>query len=383
MKRFIKDMHSKHLPWHAYLPVILVVFMDYFCYQLLAPNIPFIIQYYISGIHEGDIGYYSGFLTASYYIGSTFGNLFWGWYSDQVGRRKCFLTSLFFVFICMNMFGFASNYYTGIYIRGIWGFMNGNIATAKTYIGEICNHYTQPLGYSLFISAIGLAYFLGSFLSGILSQPTEYFPWLVTTIPILKDYPFYLPCFVGSMMIFITAVIITLYLPETLTHNQILNIKETKSLIKHSMGHHQLKTNIYSNPNLSTIDIELILWSKDNIISLIKDKTVLTTAFLYGLVAIVQGAEDSFYPLWLLNAKEEGGFEFDQIYISILLPLLTQLYTYTQIYSVSIIAYGTLLLSTPVALTIVQSFVLNLLYSITVLSRLFTFAYPPRYICLF
>lgn len=38
-----------------------------------------------------DIGYYSGYLLSSFYLGQIVGTIFWGWYADQYGRRNAAL----------------------------------------------------------------------------------------------------------------------------------------------------------------------------------------------------------------------------------------------------------------------------------------------------
>ena len=41
--------------------------------------------------------------------------------------------------------------------RTLWGFLNGNLGIAKTYISEICNDYTQTLGFSIFQTVGGIS----------------------------------------------------------------------------------------------------------------------------------------------------------------------------------------------------------------------------------
>ena len=59
--------------------------------------------------------------------------------------------------ISINIFGLATDYSTAIFGRALWGFLNGNLGIAKTYISEICNDYTQTTGFAIFQTVGGIA----------------------------------------------------------------------------------------------------------------------------------------------------------------------------------------------------------------------------------
>ena len=81
--------------------------------------------------------------------------------------------------ISINIFGLATNYATAILGRALWGFLNGNLGIAKTYISEICNDYTQTTGFAIFQTVGGIATYL--------SKPEENFPELTKRYPVLRD----------------------------------------------------------------------------------------------------------------------------------------------------------------------------------------------------
>ena len=59
--------------------------------------------------------------------------------------------------ISINIFGLADNFAVAFVGRLLWGFLNGNLGIAKTYISEICNDYTQTFGFSIFQTIGGIS----------------------------------------------------------------------------------------------------------------------------------------------------------------------------------------------------------------------------------
>lgn len=108
-------------------------------------------------MEDAEIGHYSGWITAAYALGGIPGNFFWGWFADQYGRRWSICLSIIGVMISINIFGLATDYSTAIFGRALWGFLNGNLGIAKTYISEICNDYTQTTGFAIFQTVGGIA----------------------------------------------------------------------------------------------------------------------------------------------------------------------------------------------------------------------------------
>ena len=108
-------------------------------------------------MEDSDLGFYSGWITAAYSLGGIPGNFFWGWFSDRYGRRWSICLSIIGVIICMTIFGLATDFWVAFISRTLWGFLNGNLGIAKTYISEICNDYTQTFGFSIFQTVGGFS----------------------------------------------------------------------------------------------------------------------------------------------------------------------------------------------------------------------------------
>ena len=101
-------------------------------------------------------------------MGGIFGNLIWGWFSDNFGRKPTIVISLigrFYIWyylqvgsaIFCQLFGLAPNYTWAFIFRTCWGLMNSTVGVVKTYIGEVCNAKTISSGMSLISASGGLA----------------------------------------------------------------------------------------------------------------------------------------------------------------------------------------------------------------------------------
>ncbi|KAK8803491.1 hypothetical protein WA158_001185 [Blastocystis sp. Blastoise] len=418
MKPFTHGKDPRKMEWGPLTSVLMVAFMDSFCYQLIYPNLAFMIKDFFPGINDTDIGYYSGVLTAAYSLGGIPGSLFWGWFADRYGRRKCFLISLICIFICMNAFGLTMNFYGSVAIRVIWGFANGILGATKTYISEICTDHTQAFGFALFSAIGGVAGVFGPVLGGLLAKPERNFPGIAIAIPFLREYPYYLPCFVGGIVNILVIFLVIFCLPETLTDEEIKKNNENKLLTQKSIKEVLDKKKNDSKYQLTEEEIELELWSQDNYWTIGVNKVVVVSCLLYLLISFAQAAQDALFPLFLLNPKDiliiyilynviillihflqyfNHGFEFDQTDIGyvfsgtviaqalcspLLLPLLQKFLSYRHTYLIFMIIYGFCNLLTPLLGLLsyenktIQWFWCNFYFSFSYAIRILAFAYP-------
>ncbi|KAK8803492.1 hypothetical protein WA158_001186 [Blastocystis sp. Blastoise] len=351
MKVFDRSSYNGQFPYGPIIAVCCVTFLDQFSQQLITPTIPFIVKSFYPDLNDTELGYYAGYLNASFSLGNIPGSLFWGWYADRVGRRNCFLTTLTGVFILSNLFGISPNYALAIVFRALWGFFQGNVGPAKTYISEVCTPKQQALGFSLFIAAAGISNFVGPTVGGLLSNSDTNFPALVKAIPFLKQYKFYLPCFVASILMLCVFFEVLFIVPETLTKKQIKVNDEMKHQTKKLLLEVTEKQKKDPNYMLSEKEIEIKLWGQDNYISVIKNKDVLISASCYCY----------------LTSGNCVAFIFSS---PLLLPQLSRLFNYTTIFTATSILFGLLLWIAPVSGIMTESpewsqwFVTNFLYGL-------------------
>jgi MFS family permease len=73
----------------------------------------------------------------------------WGYFSDKIGRRKVLLIGTFGTSISCLIFGLSKFYWWALLSRAFFGFVNGNLGVAKTYLREITDETNQAKAFSL------------------------------------------------------------------------------------------------------------------------------------------------------------------------------------------------------------------------------------------
>ncbi|THU83594.1 MFS general substrate transporter [Dendrothele bispora CBS 962.96] len=165
---------------------------------------PFINQMMeeVAHIPKAKVGYYAGLVESAFALVQFLFVYQWGALSDRVGRRVVALTGLGGVLISVLGFGLSKNLGMMIVTRCIAGAMNGNVAVVKSMLAEITDETNQARAFALLPAAYAVGSTIGPLLGGYLSHPVERYPvfermGFVTVF--LSDYPFFLPCFVGSL----------------------------------------------------------------------------------------------------------------------------------------------------------------------------------------
>ncbi|XP_072151535.1 protein ZINC INDUCED FACILITATOR-LIKE 1 isoform X5 [Setaria viridis] len=97
----------------------------------LFPFIYFMVRDFHISKTEEDIGFYAGFLAASYMVGRAIAAIFWGILSDRIGRKPVIAFSILSVVIFNTLFGLSTTYWMAIATRFVLGALNGLLAPIK------------------------------------------------------------------------------------------------------------------------------------------------------------------------------------------------------------------------------------------------------------
>ncbi|TVU27104.1 hypothetical protein EJB05_29684 [Eragrostis curvula] len=256
----------------------------------LFPFMYFMVRDFHVAKTEEDIGFYAGFLAASYMVGRGFAAIFWGIVADRIGRKPVIAFSIFSVAIFNTLFGLSTTYWMAIAIRFVLGALNGLLAPIKAYCVEVCQSEHQALGLSIVNTAWGLGVIVGPALGGYLAQPADKYPHMFSVKSIFGRFPYLLPCL--SVSSFAAVVLIgCTWLPETIHTHKIpeKDTKEVKSLLLEEEGR-------YSNS----------LHKK----SLFQNRPWMSAMLPYCLFSLHDGAYSEILSLWAVSNRKYGGLSF-------------------------------------------------------------------------
>ncbi|KAF7087375.1 hypothetical protein CFC21_090570, partial [Triticum aestivum] len=193
----------------------------------LFPFLYFMIRdLYIAKTVE-DIGFYAGFVGASYMLGRTLTSTAWGMVADRIGRKPVIVLGLFSVILFSALFGLSVHYWMAVSTRFLLGSLNGIIGPIRAYAIEVCRPEHHAIALSLVSTAWAIGLILGPTIGGYLAQPTEKYPKLFPVDSLFGRFPYLLPCLCISVFSF-PVLISCVWLPETL-HNHNTDEKEDQA----------------------------------------------------------------------------------------------------------------------------------------------------------
>ena len=163
------------------VPIILMIFGDFFGQNLIFPFLPFMVKDFLD-VKRSEVGFYSGFLAASYAVGTLFGSLMWGAAADRFGRRPALLASLSLSMIWMVVFGFSRAFWWAVLARFLWGLSSGIVGIGKTVLSESSTNKSAARTFSFVGVSSGLGRLVGPATGGIL---VGFIPGLPYLLPLL------------------------------------------------------------------------------------------------------------------------------------------------------------------------------------------------------
>jgi len=168
----------------------------------------------ITGGDEREVGYYVGIIESSYGVAFTLTVLQWSRLSDYIGKKPVLSMGLAGSILTILCFGLSRTFWEYVAAQCLWGLLDGYIAVVKSVVGEITDSSNRAISFSLIFVLWTVGGSVGSIIGGSLARPSDRFPGLFSG-DFWKRYPYFLPCFVVSIILAITFLVTRIFFKET------------------------------------------------------------------------------------------------------------------------------------------------------------------------
>lgn len=190
--------------------IFITVFIDLVGFGIVIPALP----YYVESEAFRATPFEVGLLFASYSLMQFIFSPILGSLSDKYGRRPVLFFSILGSAAGYLFIGFAFALWMVFVGRIVAGITGGNISTAQAYIADVTTKETRAKGMGLFGAMFGLGFIFGPAIGGILSR-----------------YGIHVPFLFAAILSLVNAVLLYLFLPETVDKESYKPPTESKSRI--------------------------------------------------------------------------------------------------------------------------------------------------------
>lgn len=284
------------VPYKEFFHVWIIILVSCLPISLLFPFLYFMIRDFHIAKTVEDIGFYAGFVGASYMLGRALTSTAWGMIADRIGRKPVIVFGIFSALLFNTLFGLSVNYWMAISTRFLIGSLNGLLGPIRAYAIEICRPEHQAIALSLVSTSWAIGLIVGPTIGGYLAQPTEKYPKLFPTYSLFGRFPYFLPCLCISVFCF--AVLIScIWLPETL-HNHKAD-KKGDQASESSIAHFSDPEELNEHGTSATTDKNLF-----------KNWPLMSSIILFCIVSFEDMAYTEIFSLWAESDRKYGGLSF-------------------------------------------------------------------------
>lgn len=210
------------------------------------------VNEFMSDLHLTDdpskIGFYSGLVESVFAISQLCSIYQWANISDVIGRRPVIFFGIIGLAVTTLMFGLSKSLASVLVARCLGGLFSGNIAVIHSVLGEITDSTNQMVALPIYGLTWPIGSIIGPLIGGTFSHPASKYPE-VLGYQFLKDYPYFLPCFIAFVIAIIGVFLGSIFLEETLPSKR--NGKKSSSSNAGTVGDYTTTALILSEKPLS------------------------------------------------------------------------------------------------------------------------------------
>ncbi|KAF8712727.1 hypothetical protein HU200_010199 [Digitaria exilis] len=305
---------------------LFLIWLVTLCYalplQMLFPFLYFMIRDLHVAKDEKDIGFYAGFVGASFMAGRALTSVIWGMVADKHGRKQVIVITLIAIVMFNTLFGLSSKYWMAIFTRALLGLLSGMLGPIKAYATEACRKEYNHLALAIISSSRGIGLVVGPAIGGYLSQPADKYPGIFSKKSIFGRFPYFLPSLSVSILAFI-ALISCFWTTETLH-------KHTGDVADNSIE--TVEDSLASTDAQETRHV-----GGSGFLQLFKNWPLMSAIILYSIFSLEDVAYSEVFSLWAVSDRRYGGLGFSTtdvgnvLAISGLFLMLYQIFIYPSV----------------------------------------------------
>ncbi|KAF0909097.1 hypothetical protein E2562_031353 [Oryza meyeriana var. granulata] len=285
------------IPYLQFFHIWIIILVSCLPISFIYPFLYFMIRDVHVAKTIEDIGFYGGFVGASYMVGRALTSTVWGMVADRIGRKPVIVFGIFFTVVFNTLFGLSKHYWMAITTRFLVGSLNGLLGPIRAYTMEVCRPEHQAIGLSLDSTSWAIGLIIGPVIGGYLAQPAEKYPKLFPGNSLFGRFPYLLPSLCISVFCFII-LISCMWLPETL-HDHRVHTKEKDQAIGSAFAHFAKPEELVEQ-HISPITNK----------SLFKNWPLMSSIILYCIICFDDMAYTEIFSLWSESDRKYGGLSF-------------------------------------------------------------------------
>ena len=209
----------------SYLPLLLILLSEGITSSSVSSYMGYLVVDVGAASTTDEAGTWSGILMSSFFLCQFISSFAMGFFSDNFGRRPTLLIGVFGSFATQLCFGFSTNIWMAIALRGANGLLNGNVSVAKVCIAEISDKDNRVKAFTYVGLMVGAGRIIGSTLGGYTARPAIEYSDTFTSDGFFGKFPYALSNICVSSIILFTFVVALLFIKET---SKVLEMKRAE-----------------------------------------------------------------------------------------------------------------------------------------------------------
>ncbi|KAI6244710.1 Major facilitator superfamily multidrug transporter [Erysiphe necator] len=271
---------NSSIPKKQLLLLAFISFVEQTALNSMSPYLPEMVTTFPE-VKFQDKGIAVGTLGSVFALSQFATNFFWGWLSDQIGRKPVMMIGTISTAACFFAFGFCRNLWQAILIQALMGLVNGNQGIISSCLGEITNKSNQSQVFVYLPMVFGIGAVTGPALGGLM---------IFQRNPFKKDqknpFPFLIPNIFAAIILTVTSVLMACLLEETLVKSEgSESIRKRISLFFRQFWKLLLKFRTNFSCNLTSKSPEALSYLDENInenLNPNEDTSLLSDSVIYS-----------------------------------------------------------------------------------------------------